>query len=201
MQTSNTNNAIGKLPLIPEMLVMITENAATSCKIVNGSKGILKSVTYDIDEDGNRYAVCVLVDIPESTLQIPGLNNGVIPIFPVINSFSMPLAEKTVNVRRTQLPKAVVDLAGAKSLQSIYVILSCASQLQNVAVLRWFSSKVLHSDLQGDACQELTRLRHVEMNHKCSSTVIAARVSSWMRSKWSDCSEYWLTLSSVGGVV
>ncbi|KAG1743512.1 hypothetical protein EDB19DRAFT_1633234 [Suillus lakei] len=99
MQTSNTNNVIGKLPLIPGMPVMITENAVTSCKIVNGSKGVLKSVTYDIDNNENRYMVCALVDIPESTLQILGLHSGVIPIFPITNSFSIPTGEKAVNVR------------------------------------------------------------------------------------------------------
>lgn len=99
IQTSRTNDAIGKLPLIPGMPVMITENAATSCKIVNGSKGHLESVTYDVDEYGNRYPVCAFVDIPESTLQIAGLRSGVIPIFPVSSSFTVPMGEKSVNVR------------------------------------------------------------------------------------------------------
>ncbi|KAG1890324.1 hypothetical protein F4604DRAFT_1673758 [Suillus subluteus] len=101
LQTSNTNDAIGKLPLIPGMPVMITENAATSCKNVNGSRGILKSVTYDIDAEGNRFPLCALVDIPESTLHISGLEKGIIPIFTVTNSFSFPTGEK--NTLHTQL--------------------------------------------------------------------------------------------------
>ncbi|KAG2752525.1 hypothetical protein P692DRAFT_20698564, partial [Suillus brevipes Sb2] len=180
IQTSHTNDAIGKLPLIPGMPVMITENAATSCKIVNGSKGVLKSITYDVDESENRYPVCAFVDIPESTLEISGLRNGVIPIFPVSSTFSVPTGEKTISVRRAQLPilpgwaftdfkvqgsylpKVVVDLAGAKSLQSIYVMLSRASQLRNIAILRWFSAKTLHAELQGDVREEFSRLRRVE---------------------------------------
>ncbi|KAG1871361.1 hypothetical protein DFJ58DRAFT_713870 [Suillus subalutaceus] len=147
LQTSNTNDAIGKLPLIPGMPVMITENAATSCKI------------------SNRFPLCALVDIPER----------IIPIFAVTNSFSFPTGEKNLpilpgwaftdfKVQGSFLPKVVVDLAGAKSLQSIYVMLSRASRLQSIAIMRWFSSKTLHAQLQGDARAEFSRLHHIEMS-------------------------------------
>jgi ATP-dependent DNA helicase PIF1 len=180
LQTTNTNDSLGRLPLIPGMPIMITENAATSCKIVNGSRGTLQSITFDLDEDGNRFPVCALVHIKDSTLYVPGLDEGVIPILPITGSFPFPMGEKKVNVRRTQLPilpgwaftdfkvqgsympKVIVDLAGARSLQSIYVMLSRASTLKNVAILRWFSSRVLHAELQGDARRELQRLCEVE---------------------------------------
>ncbi|KAG2155405.1 hypothetical protein DEU56DRAFT_693837, partial [Suillus clintonianus] len=180
LQTTNTNDSLGRLPLIPGMPIMITENAATSCKIVNGSRGILQSITYEVDEYDNRFPVCALVKIQDSTLHIPGLENSVVPILPITSSFSFPTAEKNVNVRRIQLPilpgwaftdfkvqgsylpKVIVDLTGARSLQSIYVMLSRASKLNNIAILRWFSSRTLHGDLQGDARQELQRLQRVE---------------------------------------
>ncbi|KAG1753295.1 hypothetical protein EDB19DRAFT_1892696 [Suillus lakei] len=143
LPTTNTNDGLGRLPLIPGMPIMITENTATSCKIVNGSRGILH------------------------TLHIPGLDNNVVPILPVTSSFTFPTSEKNVNVRRIQLPmlpgwaftdfkvqgsylpKVIVDLTGTRSLQSIY--LSRASKLDNVAILHWFSSRTLHGELQGDA--------------------------------------------------
>ncbi|KAG1798683.1 hypothetical protein EV424DRAFT_1275419, partial [Suillus variegatus] len=173
LHTSDTNDSLSKLPLIPGMPVMITENAATSCKIVNGSRGILKSITYEEDENQYRYPVCALVEIKDSTLMVSGLKDGIVPILPVSNSFSFPTGEKTVSVRRTQLPilpgwaftdfkvqgsylpKVIVDLTGTRSLQSIYVMLSRASKLKNIAILRWFSSQTLHGDLQGDAREEM----------------------------------------------
>ncbi|KAG1886351.1 uncharacterized protein F5891DRAFT_968729 [Suillus fuscotomentosus] len=184
---SDTGDSIGKLPLIPGMPVMITENAATSAHIVNGSRGILKSITYDSDADGNKFAVCALVHIPESALDVPGLSDGTVPILPVTSSFVFPTNTKKINVRRTQLPilpgwaftdfkiqgstmtKVVVDLTGAKTLQSIYVMLSRVSCLRDVAILRWFSSRTLYGSLQGDAREEMQWLR---------------RVATWTREKY-----------------
>ncbi|KAG2738980.1 hypothetical protein P692DRAFT_201730298 [Suillus brevipes Sb2] len=182
LQSSHTNDSLGRLPLVPGMPVMITENAATSCKIVNGSRGILKSITYEVDETNTRFPVCALVELENSTLQVPGLPNSVVPILPITGSFPFRTAEKIVNVRRTQLPilpgwaftdfkvqgshlpKVIVDLSGARSLQSIYVMLSRASRLSDIAILRWFTSRTLHADLQGDARNELQRLQNVAIS-------------------------------------
>jgi len=178
IQSSCTNDALGELPLIPGMPVKITKNAATSCKIVNGSKGVLKSVTYEVDK-GYQYAACALVNIPDSALQVPDLESGVVPILPVMNSFRYSTGEKMVSIRRKQLPimpgwaftdfkvqgsslnQVIVDLTWARSLQSIYVMLSQAPKLSNIAILRWFSSKTLNSNLQGEARAELNQLDHV----------------------------------------
>ncbi|KAG1790996.1 hypothetical protein EV424DRAFT_1476088 [Suillus variegatus] len=156
MDTTHTNDSPGILPLISGMPIMVTENAATSCKIVNGN------------EASNQ-----------STLHVAGLDDGIIPIFPITSSFTFCMGEKTVIIRRTQLPilpgwaftdykvqgselsKVIVDLTNARTLQSIYVMLSCASKLRNVAILRWFSSRTLHADLQGDARNELQRLVNI----------------------------------------
>ncbi|KAG1874905.1 hypothetical protein F4604DRAFT_1880785 [Suillus subluteus] len=157
---SDTGDAIGKLPLIPGMPVMITENAATSSHIVNGSRGILKSVTYDVDPDGNKFAACALVDIPESTLFVPGLSAGVVPILPVTrkflsdrHSYQYCLAGLFTDykIQGSTMPKIV----------SIYVMLSQVSCLQDVAILRWFSSRTLYGSLQGDTREEMQQLERV----------------------------------------
>ncbi|KAG1851054.1 hypothetical protein DFJ58DRAFT_716736 [Suillus subalutaceus] len=142
MSTSSTSDAIGKLPLIPGI-----------SRIINGSRGILKSVTYNVDNTGNKFAVCALVHIPDSTLYIPGLSDKVVPILPVTSSFEFPTEAKKIYVRCIQLlillgwaftdykiqgstmPKVVIDFTGAKSLQSIYVMLSQASCLEDVVIL------------------------------------------------------------------
>jgi ATP-dependent DNA helicase PIF1 len=179
LQSTHTNDMLGELPLISGMPVMIKDNAATSCKIVNGSRGTLKTVTYEVDGKGNRYAACALVDLPGSALYVPGLDAGVVPILPITSSFKFTMRESSVNIRRKQLPilpgwaftdfkvqgssisPVIVDLTWAKSLQSMYVMLSRASSLKDIAVLRWFSSKTLNSDLQADAREELKRLSDV----------------------------------------
>ncbi|KAG1839204.1 hypothetical protein DFJ58DRAFT_667900, partial [Suillus subalutaceus] len=144
MLSTHTNDAIGELPLILGMLFMLTENTATSCRVVNGSRGTLKSIMYKVDPDGYRYAACALVHIPESNVHLPDLEESIVPILPVASSFKFPLKEKKITIRQTQLPnlpgwsftdykvqgsslpQVIVDLACAKSLQSIYVMLSCA---------------------------------------------------------------------------
>ncbi|KAG1780903.1 hypothetical protein EV702DRAFT_1177654 [Suillus placidus] len=164
IDSTHTNGAIGQLPLIHGML------------IVNGSRGTLKSIIYEKDIEGFRYAACVLVEVPGSVLAVPGLDDGVVPILPVTTSFKFAVGESSVNIRRTQLPilpgwaftdfkvqgnslsPVIVDLTYARSLQSIYVMLSRASSLHNVGILRWFSSKMLQLALQGDAREELKRL-------------------------------------------
>ncbi|KAG1761127.1 hypothetical protein EV702DRAFT_1207467 [Suillus placidus] len=71
MDSTHTNDAIGQLPLIHGMPVMktITENAATSYKIVNGSRGTLKSIIYEKDIEGFRFSACF--DQPRDTSQEP----------------------------------------------------------------------------------------------------------------------------------
>ncbi|KAG1880086.1 hypothetical protein F4604DRAFT_1879937 [Suillus subluteus] len=165
IQSSCTNDALSELPLIPGMPVMITENPVTSCKIVNGSKGILKSVTYKVD-GGCCYAVCALVNIPDSALHVPDLELGVVPILPVTNSFRYATGDKTISIRRTQLP--ILPGWAFTDFKSIYMMLSRAPKLSNIVILRWFSSKTLNSDLQGDAREELKRLSMIakDTRHK-----------------------------------
>lgn len=163
---------------------MITENAATSYKIVNGSKGTLKSLKYESDEAGHRFAACAFVEVPGSALSIEGLDTLMVPVFPSAISFSYFAKGKKFTVRRTQLPllpawaftdfkvqggflpKVVVDLSCAKSLQSIYVMLSRAPKLEGIAILRWFSARWLHSDLQADAQAEMKRLTNLDERTK-----------------------------------
>ncbi|KAG1856863.1 hypothetical protein C8R48DRAFT_547860, partial [Suillus tomentosus] len=184
LTTTDTHDSLGRLPLIPGMPVMVTENAATSYKIVNGSKGTLKSLRYEVDERGYRFAVCAFVEIPGSALAIEGLDRLRVPVFPSAISFSYFANGKKFTVRRTQLPllpawaftdfkvqggflpKVVVDLSCAKSLQSIYMMLSRAPKLEGVAILRWFSSRWVNSKLQADARAEMKRLTNLDEETK-----------------------------------
>ncbi|EGN92238.1 hypothetical protein SERLA73DRAFT_147519, partial [Serpula lacrymans var. lacrymans S7.3] len=43
---SITHNSLGKIPLVLGMRVMVTENVATSCNIVNGAEGIFQDIKF-----------------------------------------------------------------------------------------------------------------------------------------------------------
>ncbi|KAF8833630.1 hypothetical protein BDN67DRAFT_865126, partial [Paxillus ammoniavirescens] len=62
-----SKEALGKLPLLPRMPVMITENLAIGKRVVNRSEGILKQLVYK-DVDGKREAVCAYMEIENCTL-------------------------------------------------------------------------------------------------------------------------------------
>ncbi|KZV97595.1 hypothetical protein EXIGLDRAFT_607832, partial [Exidia glandulosa HHB12029] len=55
------------LPLVPGMPVIITHNYDIAGGVVNGSRGILKSIRYYIAADGRRHATSCIVTVPSSS--------------------------------------------------------------------------------------------------------------------------------------
>lgn len=181
LDSSVTGDALSKLPLVPGMKVMITENIATSEKVVNGAEGILQYVRYD-EVEGVRYATCAYVLIEGSNIQVPGLPIGIVPILPVNTSFKYTSSDNTnsYTFRRTQLPivpayaftdyksqgrtlaKAIIDIAGCLTLQSLYVMLSRVGSLEDVAVLRFFPQSKIYTRLSLAFRNEFERLRRIE---------------------------------------
>ena len=96
--------ALGRLPLIVRMPVMITENLSMQNKIVNGSEGVVKKIIYRTSDEG-REAVCVHVHIRSSPITLEGLTPGIVPIFPRSVSFDCKSQQGTrIKISRTQLP-------------------------------------------------------------------------------------------------
>ena len=58
IRSSLTKDALGRIPLVPGMKVMVTENVAIQNKLVNGAEGTVHSIKYETDEEGNRYLLC-----------------------------------------------------------------------------------------------------------------------------------------------
>jgi len=100
VRSTITNDNLGCLPLVPGMRVMITDNAAITAKVVNGSQGILQDVKSEIDEQGHKCAVCAYVHILVSPLQAPGLDYEVVPILPVRSHFVYAAGESVVNNKK-----------------------------------------------------------------------------------------------------
>jgi hypothetical protein len=85
--SSQTSDALGKLPLVPGMKVMVTENVAMMARVVNGAEGDLVKIIWESDEVGRRYAKCAYIKIVGSNVRIPGLEPDIVPIFPVKSYF------------------------------------------------------------------------------------------------------------------
>ena len=148
---------LGRIPLLPGMPVLISENLALAGKIVNGARGTIKQVAYDV-VGTKRIARCVYVEVPASMLQLPGENLHVITVFPRTVAFKYTSKDRVkFNISRHQIPivpgwaftdykaqgaslhTAIVDLASARNVQHAYVMLSQASSLKNLAILRQFT--------------------------------------------------------------
>ncbi|KAF8136453.1 hypothetical protein EV363DRAFT_1158675 [Boletus edulis] len=128
-----------------------------------------------------REAMCAYVKVSKSPLCIDGLNESVVPIFPKKTRFTyQPSRNTRVTVSRSQLPlvpgwaftdykvqgasmpNVVVDLASASGIQNAYVMLSRATGLQHLGVLRWFPPHRVFSRLQQDLRNELDRIAHLD---------------------------------------
>ncbi|EIW86687.1 hypothetical protein CONPUDRAFT_45042 [Coniophora puteana RWD-64-598 SS2] len=177
LDSSSTDDALSKLPLVPNMPVMITENISIGDGIVNGTEGTLVSVKFSTDARGRRFAECVYVKIIGTDIRFHDLDAGIVPVFATSSSFTYqpPHGEK-YSVSRTQLPilpawcmidyKAqgrtmscvVVDLTTATSLQNVYVMLSRATSLDNLAILRTFSASKIQQHAAHDLRNELHRI-------------------------------------------
>ena len=180
----NQKEALGRLPLIPGMPVMITENLSMENKIVNGSEGVLTDIVYKTEPEG-REAVCAYIKVTSSPITIEHLPTSVVPIFPKSVQFTHRLSKtKSIHINRTQLPlvpawaftdykvqgasmtTVIIDLVSARGIQNVYVMLSCATGLQNPAVYRWFTLHQAFSRLQEDLWNELNCIAHLnEQTH------------------------------------
>ncbi|KAF8815173.1 hypothetical protein BYT27DRAFT_7080622, partial [Phlegmacium glaucopus] len=80
----------GFVPLFIGMPVILhTHNLSTDLKITNGSQGYVRKIDVEISSHGLTYCSCVIVEFPESPVQLDGLPQGYFPIVPVIWSFTM----------------------------------------------------------------------------------------------------------------
>jgi len=74
LHSGRTKHTMGRLPLLPGMLVIIGHNYDVHGGVVNGSEGILKSVRYRIDEEGRcRATSCVVTVASASKDPLPHL--------------------------------------------------------------------------------------------------------------------------------
>jgi ATP-dependent exoDNAse (exonuclease V) alpha subunit len=153
VSSTAASDALGKLPLVPGMKVMVTENIAMTARVVNGSEGRLVAIKWEKDELHQRYGKCAYVEIKGSNVKIDGLEKDVVPIFPVKTYFKFRGSRGEYPIVREQLPlvpayaftdyksqgrtldAAIVDISDCRTLQNLYVMLSRCRKLEHVAII------------------------------------------------------------------
>ena len=178
--SSQTEDSLGRIPIFLGMKVMITSNLAISRGIVNGAEGIVQDILYTTDDDGHRYPSVVYVRVKGSGSFASDLDSDIVPILPERVSFdfrfmsSVGIEKRTIS--RFQLPlvpaysytdyksqgrsldRAIVDLASARTLQGVYVMLSRVKKLGGLAILRWFPSTKVYQRPSEELREELKRV-------------------------------------------
>ncbi|KAF5311483.1 hypothetical protein D9611_011603 [Ephemerocybe angulata] len=180
-----TKDNLGQLPMFVGMKVMVTENVSISYKIVNGSEGTITDIIYSTDNSGRRYAEAVYIKLTgakRNNITAPGLEPGIIPIFPTATSIPYPVRlGQTVakSFSRRQIPlipaysytdyksqgrtlkRAIVDLTSSQG-QGIYVMLSRVTSLKGLLILRWFPQTKILQDMSGELREETDRLDRLD---------------------------------------
>lgn len=184
MTSNNTGHRLGRIPLVIGMPVMITTNFDVSNGIVNGRIGVLKSVNYWVDDDGNRHATSCIVESSGITgPTLSGLDeNQAVALQDVVEMlFVHPHSKKKCKIKRTQLPiqpafsitayksqgmsldQVVVDLESCSGSESPYVMISRVKSLNGLLILRPFRISKITCNMGEDVREELKRQRLLEL--------------------------------------
>ena len=184
MPSSQTAHRPGKIPLVLGMPVIISQNFDVAGGVVNGSIGTVCKIRYTTDgQSGHRHLTSCVVRLSDSTAaEMPGLGNEEFPVLEdtVKMTFKHPYTDKRLTVSRTQVPiqpafsltvhkaqgqtfrRVVIDLQGCTGTEAPYVMLSRATSLEGVLILREFDEKKICCRPSEDLRKENRRLRRFQ---------------------------------------
>ena len=194
LSLDNTNRLPGKVELAIGMRVMILTNIAPRAGLANGSRGLITDIILDPREPFDPIprttrtllyppSAILFSPIIPSTIQLQGLTQGTLPIFPLTKTFKLGTTSG-VTVKRTQysltpayaftdykaqgqtMDSVIVDIGkpptGALSGFSVYVALSRTRGRANIRLLRAYDHKLFTVHPSEDLRQEDFRLRSLE---------------------------------------
>lgn len=177
--SGQTKHRLRTIPLVVGMPVAINQNFDVAAGVVNGCRGILKKVRYFTDTQGRRYLRSCVVDIPDSEdVEIPHLPKHHFPILPDTSDlrFEHGGSHKMCTIKRRQvpiepgfamtvykaqgqtMPRVIVDLDGCKGAEQCYVMVSRATSLDGLLLLRSFDAKQIKKRRSEDLRKEFQRL-------------------------------------------
>ena len=178
----------GLIPLFNGMPVILrNRNISTELGITNGSQGIVRQIFTEPCSNGYSVPLCVIVEFPDSIVEIPGLPPHCFPLTPTTWKFNTSLEDgefgkQNVRVLRTQLnlqpafaitghaaqgktlPQVLVDL-GEGGFPA-YVSASRARTRDGLFITGTISLEVLNKPVNSDLRQECHRLERLEHNTK-----------------------------------
>ncbi|PCH37358.1 hypothetical protein WOLCODRAFT_83835, partial [Wolfiporia cocos MD-104 SS10] len=77
LSSSQLKQRLTRIPLVPGMRVLVSQNFDVHGGVVNGSVGILKSIRYTLDQNNRRHLKSCIVSIPDATADtMPHLEPG-----------------------------------------------------------------------------------------------------------------------------
>ena len=183
LPSNKTGGRVGALPLVLGMPVVITENFDVAGGVVNGSTGTLRHVRYRLGDDGKRYLISCIVELPDFTGEaLPHLPPKHLPIIPNevdMKPFRHPNSGRSCTIRRHQIPldaafaitahkaqgqtmkRAIVDLNSCVGTEAAYVMVSRCTHLDGLLVLRPFPISKITVRRSQDAREEFHRLERL----------------------------------------
>ncbi|RXW17503.1 hypothetical protein EST38_g8344 [Candolleomyces aberdarensis] len=182
--SGKTKQRLGRIPLCIGMPVLVAQNFDVQGGVVNGSRGVVKSLRYCHDLQGRRVLTSCIVNIPNSTQEVmPGLEAHDMPIIAdsVNISLQIPFTHESITIERQQvaivpafsmtahraqgqtLEHVVIDLEACNGSEAPYVMLSRATALSGVFIFRPFLRKRIMNPQSDDMLIEMHRLRMLSL--------------------------------------
>jgi hypothetical protein len=181
--SGQTKHRLRRIPLVVGMPVAVNQNFDVAAGVVNRSCGILRRIRYFTDSRGRRYLKLCIVEIAGAdTVEMPHLPAHYFPILADTTDlkFEHGASHKRCTIRHKQVPiepgfamtvhKAqgrtmdcvIVDLAGCAGTEPPYVMVSRATSLQGLIVLRGFDAKQITKRRSEDLRKEFSRLMYLK---------------------------------------
>lgn len=188
--SSTDKHIAGKLSLCIGLPVMIRYNYATEMCMTRGQEGFVYGWQSKIGSLGQTVLDTLFVKLkdPPSCIQIPGLPENVVPVFPTTTNVKVMLPnDEKYYIARTQVevlvnyamtdfasqgktrPFNVADLNNLRSHQSYYTALSRSATAAGTLILQGFDPKQIVGGCSGalrqefrelELLDEITRLRY-----------------------------------------
>ena len=182
------------------MPVAINQNFDVAAGVVNGSYGTLRRIRYFTDREGRRYLKSCIVEIPGSDgVEVPHLPRHHFPIMLDTTElkFEHGKSHKRCTIRRKQVPiepgfavtvykaqgqtmnRVIVDLTGCTGTEPPYMMVSRATSLDGLVVLRDFDARQITKRRSEDLRKEFSRLTLLKwqtiVDHGCGAEMNEAK--------------------------
>ena len=166
-------------------VILHMRNISTDLAITNGSQGYVRKISTSTTVDGFTYSTCVIVEFPDSKIQLLDLPYGHFPITPISWQFTTILPaedgkQQKVRITRHQLPiqpgfAVTGQSAQGKTLPQVivnlheggfgaYVAASRARTREGICIIQHVMLDDLNKPVPYDLFQEVQRFDAIEHN-------------------------------------